>query len=109
MQFFKGDEVTFHDSATTEIVDFVKQEGDKTLVFSKASDDEKPVRAFAYIEHVKLVRRNPGYYGDPIVGVWHCNRCCVQFFPKELLELKLESPFHCPYCEVGELIYDEEA
>lgn len=46
-------------------------------------------------------------YGDPLVGVWHCRKCKLEYFPIELSKKKDTPPFKCPKCQ-SKLTYDEE-
>jgi len=47
------------------------------------------------------------HYGNPIVGVWYCEECGYQCFPRHLRETEAVPPFLCPECR-SELYYDEE-
>jgi hypothetical protein len=102
MQFFKGDEVKWKNQKLSLLVIEVKEVDGKLFADCDVSSELIPV------DELVLVRRYPAFYGDNIVGVWHCNRCTERYYPRQLYELGVKT-FECPTCQVGELIYDEEA
>jgi ribosomal protein L37AE/L43A len=48
----------------------------------------------------------PQQYGNWIVGIWLCEKCHYNCFPRKLSEENAQAPFECPECQ-SELVYDE--
>jgi len=45
-------------------------------------------------------------YGNPLTGVWRCNKCFFDVRSEYLHNTRARPPFNCPFCS-GELRYDD--